>query len=138
MKFSIEHIGISMEDPVRMANWYRDVLGFDIRFAEEKSDSAGAFISDTGHKVTLELLKLPVMKPIRPVLTHHLQLHIALTSEDPDSDAAMLMQNGATLIERGAKAPDGEYLVMLNDPWGNCLQLCRRGKTFKTRMKDEG
>jgi hypothetical protein len=29
-RFEIEHIGIAMKDPVRMANWYQEALGFNI------------------------------------------------------------------------------------------------------------
>lgn len=32
-KYRIEHIGIIVSDPIEMANWYREVLGFEIKFA---------------------------------------------------------------------------------------------------------
>ena len=32
-KCEIEHIGISVEKHIEMANWYHEVLGFDIKFS---------------------------------------------------------------------------------------------------------
>jgi len=32
-KFEIEHIGIAVKEPIKMANWYQDALGFDIKLS---------------------------------------------------------------------------------------------------------
>ena len=75
----------------------------------------------------LELYKLPGVKPLRNNISHHLQLHIALKSEDPDAEAETLVQKGAKIIEKCPITRVGDYLVVLEDPWGNCIQLSKRG-----------
>jgi hypothetical protein len=45
-KFEIEHIGISVKEPVKMANWYQETLGFDIKFSAEDDEKAVAFITE--------------------------------------------------------------------------------------------
>jgi hypothetical protein len=46
MNFDIEHIGICVEKPIEMANCYRDILGFNIKFCAEDEEKGVAFITD--------------------------------------------------------------------------------------------
>ncbi|MCX6672561.1 MAG: hypothetical protein NTY37_02150 [Methanothrix sp.] len=96
-KFEIEHIGISVNEPIKMANWYQEALG-----------------------------KLPDVLPLAEGLSHHLQLHIALKSDDPEKDAKYLVSMDARFIEKCPITRPGENLVVLSDPWGNTLQLAKR------------
>ena len=100
MNFSIEHIGITVDKPVEMAKWYKDVLGFEIKFSGEDSEKGVAFIMDADNKVMLELGKIAGVKPLKTGMSHHLQFHVALESEAPDEDADYLVQNGAKYIEK--------------------------------------
>jgi len=127
MKFSVEHIGIAVEKPIEMAKWYKDVLGFEIKFSGEDSEKAVAFITDADNKVMLELGKIPGLNPLYNSLSHHLQFHIALKSDDQDTDMKFLIQNGAKFIEKCPITRADDYLVVLKDPWGNCIQLSKRG-----------
>jgi hypothetical protein len=54
-----------------------------------------------------------------------LLLHIAFVSVDPDADKDALLDAGATFVEQ-LHMDDGSHLVMLRDPWGLALQLCKR------------
>ena len=54
-----------------------------------------------------------------------LQFHIASAAPDPDVSRDALVAAGATLVEERA-LPDGSRLLMLRDPWGVPLQLCKR------------
>ena len=125
-EFEIEHIGIAVSNPIDMANWYRDVLGFDIKFAAQDVEKAVAFLIDSSNKVMLELGSIPEVLPLAERLSHCLQLHIALNSNDPDEDAEYLASKGAELIERCPIKRPGENLIVLRDPWGNTLQLVKR------------
>jgi catechol-2,3-dioxygenase len=125
-KFDIEHIGICVEKPIEMANWYRDTLGFNIKFCAEDEENGVAFITDGSDRVMLELGKIPDVSPLAGRLNHHLQLHIALKSEDPDQDAQYLVSKGATFIEKCPIKRPGENLIVLSDPWGNTIQLVKR------------
>jgi catechol 2,3-dioxygenase-like lactoylglutathione lyase family enzyme len=125
-KFEIEHIGICVKNPVEMANWYQRVLGFKIKFAAQDEEKGVAFITDSCDKVMLELGKLPNILPLTDKMDHHLQLHIALRSDNPDKDADYLMSMGATFIEKCPIKRPGENLIALRDPWGNTIQLAKR------------
>jgi catechol-2,3-dioxygenase len=128
MRYSIEHIGISVDKPIEMAQWYKDVLGFEIKFAGEDSDKAVAFVSDAARKVMLEFGKIPGVNPLKDNTSHHLQLHIALKSVNPDEEAKVLVQKGAKFIEKCPITRPGDLLIVLEDPWGNCIQLSKRNK----------
>jgi hypothetical protein len=94
-----------------MAHWYKEVLGFAIRLSGGDSEKAVAFITDADNKVMLELGKLPGVNPLKNDTTHHLQLHIALKSENPDEDAKSLVQKGAVL--RYSEAGQGSRDIFL-------------------------
>jgi catechol-2,3-dioxygenase len=125
-KYEIEHIGICVEKPIEMANWYHETLGFNIKFSAEEEEKAVAFLTDASDEVMLELGKLPDVPPLTNGLSHHLQFHIALSSVDPDKDADFLMSKGATFIEKCPIKRPGENLIVLRDPWGNTIQLVKR------------
>jgi predicted enzyme related to lactoylglutathione lyase len=59
----------------------------------------------------------PAVNPIR--------FHIAFATADPDASRAALVAVGATFVEERTM-PDGSRLLMLRDPWGIPLQLCKR------------
>jgi catechol-2,3-dioxygenase len=107
-RYEIEHIGISVERPIEMANWYNEVLGFNIKFSAEDNEKAVAFLTDGGDGVMLELGNLPDVLPLAKGLSHHLQLHIALKSDDPDKDAEFLVSKGAKFIEKCPITKPGE------------------------------
>jgi catechol 2,3-dioxygenase-like lactoylglutathione lyase family enzyme len=126
--YRIEHIGIAVSDPIKMANWYREILGFEIKFAAEDSEKAVAFVTDADNKAMVELGKIPDVPALRDQIKHHLQFHIALESEDPYKEVDYLVENGAKFIEKCPVARPGDSLVVLEDPWGNCIQLVKRDK----------
>ena len=125
-KFNIEHIGIVVNEPVAMANWYKDVLGFNIKFAYEESGKGGAFVSDNAGGVMLEFAKLPEVSSLADKTDHYMQLHIALISEDPERDMEYLAQNGAMFVAKCPVSNPAECIIVAKDPWGNILQLVKR------------
>lgn len=125
-KFDIEHIGITVTEPVEMANWYQEVLGFRIVFSGQDEEKGAAFLTDSSGKVMLEFGRIPNVSPLSHKTDHHLQLHIALKSDDPDEDAGYLVSEGATFIEKCPVTLPGDNLIVLRDPWGNTIQLSKR------------
>lgn len=126
MNYQIEHIGIAVEAPIEMARWYHETLGFDIKLCLGDDTHGVAFVEEQGRKMTIELFKIPEAPPLKSSLQHHLQFHIAFECDDPDSAAEELVQQGATFIEKCPRKMEGDYLLVLNDPWGNCIQFVRR------------
>ncbi len=132
-RYEIEHIGIIVSQPIEMANWYKDVLGFNIKFAGHDAEKGVAFLTDASDKVMLEFGKIPNVMPLCKKIDHHLQLHICLKSENLDKDVEYLVSKGATFIEkcplarpRFKEGLTAENLIVLRDPWGNSIQLIKR------------
>jgi hypothetical protein len=53
-----------------------------------------------------------------------LEFHIGVECDDPETDAKRLVAAGAQLVE--IEHVQGMTLAMMRDPWGICLQLCKR------------
>ena len=87
-KLNIEHIGLIVKEPVKMAKWYKDVLGFNIKLSSNSAEAEKSvvFLTDKDNKAMLELGKLPCIHPLSEQTDHHLQLHIAIESDNPDED----------------------------------------------------
>ena len=125
-RFSIEHIGITTSDPVAAAAWYRDVLGFEVLHLSEGTRTTNAFLRAANGTV-LELWEQTGLSAVSDRLTDPLELHLALKSDHPADDAAYLMAHGATPFADPPVTPGGDKTIALRDPWGNCIQLARRG-----------
>jgi glyoxylase I family protein len=126
MKYQIEHIGFAVEAPAEMAKWYQDILGFNIKLNIGNDKEGVAFIEESNGHTTLEIFNILETIPLRKNLNHHLQFHIAFECDDPDTAAKDLVKHGASFIEKCPRRMEGDYLVVLNDPWGNCIQFVRR------------
>ncbi|MBA9076362.1 VOC family protein [Rufibacter quisquiliarum] len=61
-----------------------------------------------------------------------LLVHLAFVSENPTADKERLCLAGATCVS-DQTLDDGSHLVMLRDPWGLALQLCKRGRPMLAR-----
>jgi catechol 2,3-dioxygenase-like lactoylglutathione lyase family enzyme len=120
----LEHIAFNIADPRRAAAWYVRNLGMRI-VRESASPPYIHFLADAGGAMLIELYNNPPDDV--PAYGHMdpLQLHVAFSAADPDGARAQLEAAGATFVEE-RQAPDGSRLLMLRDPWGLCIQLCKR------------
>jgi len=125
-RFSLEHVGITTSDPVAAATWYQRVLGFESLFEQRGARTSNAFLRSP-NGVVIELWSQSGLAAVSDRLTDPLELHVALASDDPSADAAYLVEHGATLIKVSEPAANGDQTAALRDPWGNCLQLAKRG-----------
>ncbi|NLO69831.1 MAG: VOC family protein [Porphyromonadaceae bacterium] len=124
----IEHFAINVAKPVEMADWYVKNLGLTI-VAGQKTAPYAHFLADNSGKVMLEIYcnpadQVPAYGSMDPLI-----LHLAFVSENPSEDKDRLMRAGATL-ESETISENGNHLVMLRDPWGLALQLCKRAKSL--------
>jgi glyoxylase I family protein len=121
----IEHFAWDVAEPEKLAAWYVENLGFKI--VRQNLEKAGMhFLTDDTHSVCIEIYRNTSIEKTDLAGMHPLVMHLALVSEDPEADRVRLMAAGATL-ESVDKFDDGTHLVMLKDPWGVSLQLCKRG-----------
>jgi glyoxylase I family protein len=121
----LEHFALNVEDPIAMSKWYVTNLGLTIVRQQEKSPFM-TFLADSSRRIMIEIYKnaaveVPPYRDMNPLL-----VHIAFVSEDPEKDKNRLTGAGAT-CENEQKLEDGSHLVMMRDPWGLALQLCKRG-----------
>src|SRR3954469_232405 len=123
----VEHTAFQMQDPVAVAKWYTQHLGFRILRAMEASPFTH-FMADAAGKVVLELYNNPVAPvPDYPKL-NPLHLHLAFCTDQLEATRDTLIKAGATLYEDTITTPAGDKLMMLRDPWGFPIQLCKRVK----------
>lgn len=121
---NIEHFALNVSDPEAVAAWYGEHLGLTI--ARNVGGAARThFLADSSGNTMLEIYnnppdQVPAYADMDPLL-----LHIAFVSDNPDADKNALINAGATLVEE-IHLDDGSHLVMLRDPWGLALQLCKR------------
>ena len=122
----IEHFALNVENPPAMAAWYSEHLGMQVvRQMQEKPYTT--FMADDSGSVMFEIYQNPVDEVPDYRRMNPLLVHLAFVSERPEEDKERLLKAGATL-ETEMRLEDGSHLVMLRDPWGLALQLCKRGK----------
>jgi glyoxylase I family protein len=123
---NLEHIACNVSDPAAMAAWYVEHLG--MRVVRHSPDPPHVhFIADAAGRTVIEIYRntedaIPDYAAMNPM-----RLHIAFATADPDASRAALVAAGATFVEERSM-PDGSRLLMLRDPWGMPLQLCKRAK----------
>ena len=116
-----------------MGEWYRDNLGFEIIRCAGDDEDGVSFVVDSAGQTVLELGRLPEGPPLDPHSLSPLQLHIAVTCDDPTAEAERLVVAGAELIgESPRNASKGEK-ILLHDPWGFVIQLINRKDKLFTR-----
>ncbi|PRY10904.1 catechol 2,3-dioxygenase-like lactoylglutathione lyase family enzyme [Pontibacter ummariensis] len=121
----LEHFALNVEAPLAMAIWYVEHLGLQVVRQMEEAPYT-TFLADDSGRIMIEVYRNPAneVPPYREM--NPLLVHLAFVSEDPDKDRARLLQAGASLAS-DQKLEDGSHLVMLRDPWGLAVQLCKRG-----------
>ena len=121
----IEHFALNVEDPIAMAAWYSKNMGLTI-VKEGKAAPFMHFLADDSGRVMIEIYKNPPTEVHDYRKMNPLIVHLAFVSVAPDQDRDRLLQQGAT-VETEQKFEDGTYLIMMRDPWGLAIQLCKRG-----------
>jgi catechol 2,3-dioxygenase-like lactoylglutathione lyase family enzyme len=121
---NLEHIACNVADPPAMAAWYVEHLGMRVvRHSPEPPRIH--FLADAAGRAVIEIYSNPADRVPDYAAMHPLRFHIAFATDDPDASRAALVAAGATFVEERTMG-DGSRLLMLRDPWGVPLQLCKR------------
>jgi glyoxylase I family protein len=126
----IEHFALNVTDPASVATWYTKHLGLKV----VRSMNAAPFthfLADDSGNVMLEIYNNPPDQVPPYAKMDPLLLHVAFVSKDPEADKTALLDAGATLCV-DQHLDDGSHLVMLRDPWGLAIQLCKRAVPMLT------
>lgn len=122
----IEHFALNVARPVEMAEWYCQHLGMSVARRQNEAPWTH-FLADEAGQTVLEIYCNPPGEVPPYAAMNPLQVHLAFDSSDPTGDKTRLIEAGASLVEE-LHLPDGSHLIMLRDPWGLALQLCKRGQ----------
>ncbi len=121
----IEHFAINVKQPREMARWYVEHLEMRIVRSMDVAPCTH-FLADDSGQVMIEIYNNPPDEVPDYAKMHPLLLHLAFVSNDPMKDRQKLESAGCTFVEE-VKMKDGSHLIMMRDPWGLALQLCKRG-----------
>lgn len=112
-------IVIDSRDPVRLAHWWAEVLGYEVMF---ESQSEAVIAADRHTYPGLVFVPVPEEKTVKN------RLHIDLNPDDQAAEVERLIGLGATRVEVGQSAADPPVRwVVLADPEGNefCVLTAR-------------
>jgi glyoxylase I family protein len=123
----IEHIGYMVENPMQVARWYCDNLGFKMT-REMHTSPFTHFLTDGSGNVMVEIYNNPSAAVPDYAAMDPLVLHLAFDtgSEAIESARDRLLAAGATIYSNLGVTPAGDQLIMLRDPWGMAVQLAKR------------
>ena len=124
----LEHFAINVEAPLEMADWYVKHMGLSIA-KQIKEHPFMTFLADDSGNTMIEIYKNPIDQVPDYRNMSPLIVHVAFVSEAPDSDRKRLEAAGASFVSDDT-FEDGTQLVMLRDPWGLSVQLCKRGTSM--------
>lgn len=123
----LEHIAFNLVDPVAVARWYCTHCGFRV-VHHVPHPAQTHFLADSGSGV-IEIYCNPADQVPDYRSQDPLIFHLALASTNPTADAQRLCEAGADVVDE-LRFEDGTHLMMLRDPWGLALQLCKRAKSL--------
>jgi len=121
----LEHFALNVEEPWQMSAWYVTNLGLKV-VRQMVEAPYTTFLADDSGRIMIEIYNKPAneVPPYRDM--NPLLVHLAFVSDNPEEDKNKLLAAGASL-ETDQHLEDGSHLVMLRDPWGLAVQLCKRG-----------
>ncbi len=120
----IEHLAFNVADPLAMAAWYGEQLGLTVAL-HLPGPTETHFLADSSGQTVLEIYHNPPDEVPDYAAMDPLLFHVAFVSESPADDSARLIAAGASPVDE-IQRPDGTHIIMLRDPWGLALQLCKR------------
>jgi catechol 2,3-dioxygenase-like lactoylglutathione lyase family enzyme len=121
-----EHFGINVPDAAAMAEWYVKNCGMKVIRAIPQANQTH-FLADEKGRVMMEIYTNPKSAVPDRSAEHPLRFHFAFAVLDPAALKDKLVAAGASVFEE-LKMDDGSHLIMMRDPWGVPLQLCKRAK----------
>jgi glyoxylase I family protein len=113
-------------DAKAMAEWYVKNLNMKIVRALPKSNQTH-FLADEKDRLMMEIYTNPASAIPDHSTEHPLRFHFAFAVSEPAALKEKLVAAGASVVEE-VRLDDGSHLIMMRDPWGVPLQLCKRAK----------
>ncbi len=118
----IEHVAIASPDPLRLASWYVENLGFNINY--QSAHGKTVFIKAADGSMIEIIESAPGTTPAEGMSAAGLR-HVALTVADFPAVYARLKEKGVRFLT-DAQTKNGNSLAFFTDPDGNILHLLHR------------
>ncbi len=123
-----EHFAVNVTDIGKVVEWYTENLDLTV-VSEQKEYPFMNFLADTTGRVIIEFYQRSDAKATDFWNTHPLTFHVAFVSDNAQQDRERLEKRGASFVEEIIKE-DGTHIIMLRDPFGMPIQLCKRAVPF--------
>lgn len=119
-----EHVGLHAGDPVELAKWYVETLGFEVVRTLEKEGRPPIYFLRGDQGLVIEILPTTAARPTRQ-LTDPGYSHIGLVVEDFDKATSSLQSKGVSPTNV-RQTSNGWTIGYFNDPEGNQLEIVYR------------
>ena len=121
----IEHIAYMVREPAKVAQWYVEHCGMQIKRQSDESPFAH-FLADSSDRVMIEIYNNPTAQVPDYNAMDPLVLHLAFYAENIAGERDRLLEAGAHSVGDVELTPLGDTVAMLRDPWGFPVQLVKR------------
>ena len=121
----IQHIGLNVNNPVEVANWYIQNLGMKL-IRQGNAPQFVTFIAGAGGNMEMEFYNKEKFKKIDFQKIDVMSFHFAFLTDSIGIIKKKLIDAGAKLVDKITETPTGDKVAMLRDPWGMPLQLVER------------
>jgi glyoxylase I family protein len=119
-----EHVGLYAGDPVELAKWYIEMLGFEVVRTLEKEGRPPIYFLKGNRGLVIEILPTGGTRSGRE-LSDPGYSHIGIVVEDFDQAASSLKSKGISLFDV-RQTSNGWTIGYFDDPEGNRLEIvCR-------------
>ena len=137
-KMKLDGFGIFVEDMPKMIRFYRDVLGFEIKEAEDTSNvylvKNGTLFLMYGRK-DFEKMTRRRYEYIKD-LNGHFEIALYVdTFEEVDNAYNNAIRNGATSVLEPELEPWGQRTCYISDPEGNLIEIGSWNKQYEEKDK---
>jgi catechol 2,3-dioxygenase-like lactoylglutathione lyase family enzyme len=122
MLTGIEHVAIATPDPMKLARWYVDRLGFSIGWQPPNTTTVFVKASDGS---MLELIESPAPLAAVPAMREPGLRHLAIMVSDFEAAYRELESAGVKFLTAPEKA-HGNSIAFFTDCDGNILHLLHR------------
>ena len=130
----LDGLGLFVDDMATMIRFYRDVLGFEIKEAE---DAVNVYLIKDGtlfmlyERKNFEKMTSRKYKYLKG-LNGHFEIALYVdTFEEVDIEFAKAVSNGATPILEPTDEPWGQRTCYIADPEGNLIEIGSFNKPFE-------
>lgn len=117
-----------MPDSIAVADWYVKNCHMQVVKAIDAAPHT-RFLADGTGRLVLEIYSNQAVEMPDFAKMDSLEYHLAFAVDDPEVVKKRLQEAGAR-FEESVQPSEGTKLIMMRDPFGMALQLCKRAEPF--------